>query len=116
MSESLLSLCTRIACEAHAGQVDKAGEPYIFHVMRVAMAVEGEEAKAVALLHDVVEDTEVTHPVLWAYGFSEEICSAVIAITRYKDQETYAEYIERVALNPLARVVKLADLADNLRP
>lgn len=111
----LLHKAVRIAFEAHAGQSDKQGEPYIFHVMRVALSVRPGDERIVALLHDVVEDT--------AFGFEHaawrmvplRICEAVDALSRRKAEgETYAEYIERVALNPLATAVKIGDLKDNL--
>jgi guanosine-3',5'-bis(diphosphate) 3'-pyrophosphohydrolase len=113
----LLHTAVSIACQAHAGQSDQQGEPYIFHVMRVALACEG-EARIVALLHDVVEDSAtVTTDSLFMEGFPSRIVDAVDALTRRKHEgETYAAYIDRVARNPLARHVKLADLADNLRP
>lgn len=115
--ESLLHKAVRIACEAHAGQSDKAGEPYLFHVFRVALAVETEEERAVAALHDVLEDTSVTLGDLVDAGLSADVVAAVFALSRIKRYgETYSEYIERVAANDLARRVKLADLADNLRP
>lgn len=112
----LLHTAVSIACQAHAGQSDKQGEPYIFHVMRVALACEG-EARVVALLHDVVEDTAVTLHDLRDAGFSARMIWAVDCLTRRKDAgEIYAGYIERVSFDSLAVTVKLADLADNLRP
>lgn len=116
----LLHKSVRIAFEAHEGQSDKQGEPYIFHVMRVALACEG-EARIVALLHDVVEDGDGwTLNRLAVHGMPDWVCDAVRAITRRSwlgaELDTYAEYIERVSLNPLAVRVKLADLRDNLRP
>ncbi|NDV89002.1 HD domain-containing protein [Aurantimonas aggregata] len=101
-----------IAEQAHADQVDKAGAPYITHPIRVALAVEGEEAKIVALLHDVVEDSEWTLDQLSAAGFSDAVVKAVDALT-HKDREDYFDAVRRAKANPLARVVKLADLADN---
>jgi len=98
------------ASRAHRGQRDKRGRPYIKHVTEVSAAVdhEGTYPIVVALLHDVLEDTEDTD--LSAYP--TQIQEAIHAITR-KVGETYADYIERVAKNPLARLVKLADLRLN---
>ena len=101
-----------IAAAAHAGQMDKAGKPYMDHVIRVALGVPCGDAKIVALLHDVVEDSCWSLGMLKAEGFSDVIVAAVAAMT-HKMGESYDDYIERVKLNPLATVVKLSDLADN---
>jgi (p)ppGpp synthase/HD superfamily hydrolase len=103
-----------IAVAAHAGQARWDGSPYIEHPIRVAGSVGGGKAKAVAFLHDVLEDTSVTVSDLAAAEIDEAVIEAVKAITR-RDDETYAAFIDRVAHNELARVVKLADLADNLK-
>ncbi|HEV7435221.1 MAG TPA: HD domain-containing protein [Pseudorhizobium sp.] len=109
---STIERAAAIAKQAHADQVDKAGAPYITHPIRVAGAVEGEEAKIVALLHDVVEDSEWTLDRLRDEGFSNAVVNAVDALT-HKDQEDYFDAVRRAKANPLARIVKLADLADN---
>jgi (p)ppGpp synthase/HD superfamily hydrolase len=101
-----------IAEQAHADQVDKAGAPYITHPTRVAGAVEGEEAKVVALLHDVVEDSEWTLDQLRDEGFSDAVIKAIDALT-HKDRDGYFDAVRRAKADPLARIVKLADLADN---
>ena len=110
-----LGLAVRIAREAHAGQVDKSGADYIGHPLRVMDAVETTEAKTVAVLHDVVEDTPITIDDLRAGGFSEPVLAAVDAVTKRKG-ETLAESMARVVAIPLARTVKLADVADNSDP
>jgi len=102
-----------LAARAHRGQADKVGQPYVLHVLRVMLRQEDESARIVAVLHDVLEDTRVTLADLRNAGYSEQVCAAVDCLTRRKD-ETYESMIERVATNPLARQVKLADLADNL--
>jgi hypothetical protein len=102
-----------LAARAHAGQKNRGGEPYILHVLRVALAVEGEEARLVALLHDLLEDTGVTEGELRAQGYSEAVVDAVLLLTR-DPAEPYLDYVERCAGHPLAREVKLADLADNI--
>ncbi len=104
-----------LAVRAHHGQVDKRNEPYIVHVLRVMFSQEGETARIVAVLHDSLEDTSVTLADLRAAGYSDEICEAVDCLTRRSD-EPYEKMIDRVAGNPLARCVKLADLEDNLDP
>jgi (p)ppGpp synthase/HD superfamily hydrolase len=104
----------RIAAQAHEGQKDKEGLPYILHPLRVLSSVEGEEAQVVAVLHDVVEDTSVTLDDLRRAGFSAVVLAAVQCVTHGKD-EPYAEYVVRCKANEIARRVKLADLADNWR-
>jgi hypothetical protein len=104
----------QIAAQAHEGQKDKEGLPYILHPLRVMSRVDGQEAQMVALLHDVVEDTAVTHDDLRRAGFSEAILAAVNLVTHRK-QEPYADYVVGCKNNPIARQVKLADLADNCR-
>ena len=101
-----------IARDAHKGQVDKAGVDYIQHPLFVASLVEGELAKTVALLHDVVEDSDWTLEDLRKKGLPEEVVQAVGILTK-KRNEKYEEYILRVKQNPLARQVKLADLQHN---
>ena len=104
-----------LATQAHAGQVDKAGLPYILHPLRVMLRVESETEQTVAILHDVVEDTSITLDDLREDGYSEEILEAVDYLTR-RESETYRQFIERVKENELARIVKLADLEDNMDP
>ncbi|MDR1184900.1 MAG: HD domain-containing protein [Coriobacteriales bacterium] len=101
----------RVATEAHAGQTDKGGRPYISHPLTVAAMVKG-DAVVVALLHDVVEDTAVTLEDLRSAGFSDAVISAVDAITRRKGEHD-VPYLARVRENPLALTVKLADLTHN---
>ncbi len=104
----------QIAAKAHEGQKDKSGQPYILHPLRVMAEVEDEDAKIVAVLHDVIEDTSVTANDLRQAGFSEEIVAAVLCVTHRKE-EPYAEYVVRCKGNDVARRVKLADLEDNSR-
>lgn len=111
--KNLLARADSIAEEAHAGQVDKAGAPYVTHPRRVAASVAGTTAKVVALLHDVVEDGPGwTLERLKAEGFSDEVVAAVDALT-HRDGEDYFDAVRRAGANPIAREVKLADLADN---
>ena len=110
---STLERAIAIAAEAHAGQVDKGGAPYILHPLRVMMATTDPEQRIVGVLHDVLEDCpEWTPSRLRVAGFSEEIVAALVALTKQAG-EVYPDFIERVKLNPLARRVKLADLDDN---
>lgn len=102
-----------LAVQAHTGQTDKYGQPYILHVLGVASRCRSVEEKVVAFLHDVVEDTDHTFDDLRKLGFSERIIEAVDCLTRHKG-ESYDAFVLRVAPNPLARAVKLADLEDNM--
>ncbi|GHE51093.1 hypothetical protein GCM10019059_07880 [Camelimonas fluminis] len=103
-----------LAVSAHADQADKAGEPYILHVLRVMLAQKDVEAMTVAALHDVVEDTDITIADLREAGWSQRIVDAVDAMTR-REGEDYFDFALRAASNELARPVKVADLRDNLR-
>ena len=101
-----------IAKRAYLGQVDKAGEDYIKHPQKVASFVKSDEEKAVAYLHDVIEDTELTLEDLHEYEFSKEVIEAVDIITKKKGED-YQSYLNSVKKNKLARAVKLADLRHN---
>lgn len=112
-STDLLEKAIAIAIRAHKGQVDKGGKPYIDHPYRVMDRVKTDEEKMVAILHDAIEDTFVTPEYLKEQGFSQEIIDGVLSVT-HKENESYEDFIKRAALNPLGRVVKLADLEDNM--
>jgi len=103
-----------LAAQAHRGQKDKAGEPYILHPLRLMLQQQSEAAMTVAVLHDVVEDTPVTLEQLREMGFAGEIVDAVACLT-HDPRDSYEEYVGRIKGNPLARAVKLADLEDNMR-
>lgn len=108
--ESLLSKAIEIALAAHSGQTDRAGMPYIGHVMRVMQAGKTDDEKIVGVLHDVVEDTNWTFEQLAIEGFPTHILDALHCITKLSDNEPYDQYIERVKPNSLARSVKINDL------
>ena len=107
-----LDRAIELAKQHHEGQTDKAGKPYIEHPLRVMSQVESEEEKIVAVLHDIVEDTDISLDDLRNEGFSEKVVSAVECLTK-QDGENYDSYIERISFNPLAVKIKLADLEDN---
>jgi (p)ppGpp synthase/HD superfamily hydrolase len=102
-----------IAAQAHLGQRDKGGAPYILHPLRMMMRMESEAAMIAAALHDVVEDSAWTLEQLRDEGFSEEVLQAVDCLTR-RDGETYDEFVARAGANAIARRVKIADLEDNM--
>ena len=112
MKKLYLDRAIELAKQHHEGQTDKAGKPYIEHPLRVMNQVESEEEKIVAVLHDIVEDTDISLDDLRNEGFSEEVVSAVECLTK-QDGENYDSYIERISFNPLAVKIKLADLEDN---
>lgn len=101
----------KLAYKAHHGQVDKGGIPYIFHPYHLAEQMPDEYTTCVALLHDVVEDTDVTLEEL-AKIFPREVVEAVAVMTHGED-EPYLDYVQRISANPIARIVKLADLHHN---
>lgn len=103
----------QIAVCAHHGQRDKAGQPYILHPLRVMLRMQTNVARIVAVLHDVVEDSDWTLERLRQAGFTPEMVGAVDALTK-RPGELYQDAIQRAAENQVARRVKLADLADNL--
>lgn len=111
----MLEQAIKLAIEAHSGQFDKSGQPYIFHPLRVMLAVEGGIERIVAVLHDVVEDSDVFSMGDISALFGEKVSEAVLALTRC-DGENYSEFIKRCAKNDIARRVKIADIKDNLRP
>lgn len=101
-----------LALEAHRGQVDKGGKPYILHPLRIMMAGKTDAERIAGVLHDVLEDSPITKAAL-ADQFGMEIADAVEALSR-RDDEDYPTFIARCRANPLARAVKLNDLADNM--
>lgn len=107
----LTNLAMQIAYQAHHGQVDKGGIPYIFHPYHLAEQMADEYTTCIALLHDVIEDTDVTREYL-AERFPREIMDALDLLT-HKKEVPYLEYVERIKTNPLAKAVKLADLTHN---
>jgi len=101
-----------IAASAHAGQVDKGGAPYILHPLKVMLRMSSLEERIVAVLHDVVEDCGISLDDLRKEGFSEAVLSAIESVTKVPG-ESYEDFVERAAQNPIGRVVKLADLEEN---
>lgn len=109
----LFDRALQIAIQAHREQKDKSGREYVMHPIRVAERCKDPRAKIVALLHDTIEDTEVTADYLREQGFPEEIISGVLSVTK-REGETYDDFVRRAAENFLGREVKIADLEDNM--
>ncbi len=110
---SLIEKSLRIALEAHEGQKDKAGMPYVLHPIRLMQKMDDELEMSAALLHDVLEDSQLTAEHLREKGIPEEVVTTVICLTR-KEHEAYEVFIERVSTNDMATRVKRADLEDNI--
>lgn len=108
LTKQALKLCF----EAHKEQVDKSGMPYVFHPFHLAEQMTDEATTVVALLHDVVEDTELTFGDLEKQGFGEEIIAALKLLT-HNDDTPYMDYVAKIKTNKIATAVKLADLRHN---
>lgn len=108
-----LQFALELAIEKHKNQTDKSGKPYILHPLHIMETVQSDDAKIVAILHDIIEDTDVTEEDLLKAGLSKHIVDAIVLLTRSHDED-YMEYVKKVALNPLAKEVKLADLQHNM--
>lgn len=104
----------KIACEAHANQKDKAGEPYILHPLRLMQRFKNTDYMIVAVLHDVIEDSQFDLAFLETEGFDINILMAVDALTK-RGGEDYQGFIERLAFNSTAVEVKIEDLKDQFR-
>jgi len=113
-SNASIEAAIGLATEYHKNQVDKCGEPYIFHPLRVMMCAVTTEQRIVAVLHDILEDTKMSIEVL-SYYFTKEILLAIEAMTKQKS-EKYDDYLKRVKDNQIAKVVKILDIKDNASP
>lgn len=102
----------KIAFEAHKNQTDKNGIPYIYHPIHLAEQMADEKTICVALLHDVVEDTDITFEQLVREGFPDDIIEALKLLT-HDDSIQYVDYVKEIKSNPIAAAVKLADLKHN---
>ena len=108
MTKKALKLCF----DVHKEQVDKSGLPYVFHPFHLAEQMDTEETTVVALLHDVVEDSELTLDDLRQMGFGDAVIAALALLTHDPAVE-YMDYVRAIKDNPIARAVKLADLRHN---
>ncbi|MGN0502328.1 MAG: HD domain-containing protein [Ruminococcus sp.] len=102
----------KISFNAHKNQVDKSGMPYVFHPFHLAEQMDDEYSVCVALLHDVIEDTDIMIEDLEAEGFPKEVINAIELLT-HSDSVPYLDYVKTIKNNSIARKVKLADLKHN---
>ena len=107
-----LERAIEIAATAHAGQLDRSGQPYVLHPLRVMLAVNSEHERMAAVMHDVVEDSAITYDDLINEGFPTEVVEAVRLLTRAKGASRI-DAARKAVRNPVARAVKLADVIDN---
>jgi len=118
LREAGLETAIALAVETHSGQTDKAGEPYILHPLRVMFSLSSKNERIVGVLHDVVEDGEVSFDDLRKMDFSDVVVDALIAVTKLPEEEGndegYQAFVERAGADPIAQQVKIADLRDNL--
>lgn len=111
--KSKLALAIAITSEAFKNTIDKSGEPYILHCLRVMNNVKGDECvKCAAIMHDLIEDTNYTLHDLWSLGFTEKTISIVQLLTHLKE-DNYEEYIKKISTSKEASEIKLKDLEDN---
>ena len=110
---STLEKAIALAATQHAGQLDKGGQPYILHPLRLMLQFSNPTLQIIAILHDILEDTSTTAEDLKALGFSAEIIQSIQALTK-QTGESRLEAAKRTALNPLATQVKYVDVADNM--
>ncbi|MBO5211239.1 MAG: GTP pyrophosphokinase [Clostridia bacterium] len=102
----------KLCFEAHKNQTDKSGMPYVFHPFHLAEQMQTEETTIVALLHDLIEDTNYTIEDLTNMGFNKSITDAILLMT-HSDDVDYMDYVRAIKENPIAKAVKLADLNHN---
>ena len=109
---SLTKKALKLCFEAHKEQVDKTGLPYVFHPFHLAEQMDDEISTVCALLHDVIEDTEITHDMLRDMGFPAEVLD-VLALLTHDEDVPYMDYVKIISKNPIATKVKIADLRHN---
>ena len=111
--KELLQKAVSIATAVHAEQLDKGGLPYIMHPLRVAEKCSTTDEKVVAILHDTIEDGDISPEYLLHQGFSQQIVDAVVSVTKLKGED-YEAFVKRASLNPIGRIVKIRDIEDNM--
>lgn len=113
-ANQLIDLALKIALEAHNGQLDRAGKAYILHPLRIMAEMQTDQERIVAILHDVIEDSDHTLEDLRSAGFPAEIVAAVDLLT-HREEDSYEDYVRKILGHALARQVKIGDLHDNMR-
>lgn len=113
IDETLLKMAIKIATSAHSGQKDKGGNDYIEHPKRVANNCKSIDEKIVAILHDTIEDTNITAGYLLSEGFPQNIVDAILSVTK-REEESYDDFVIRAGQNQIGKIVKLNDLLDNM--
>jgi (p)ppGpp synthase/HD superfamily hydrolase len=111
--ESILTIALRISIEAHSNQEDKSGSPYILHPFRLMLRFNTEKMRVIALLHDVLEDSNHTQEFLIDSGIPQEWVYIIKILTK-RSYQSYEEYIKDISHNELATLIKIADLEDNM--
>lgn len=111
---TLLEKAITIASRAHNGQKDKAGCEYILHPLRLMLQMKTQDERIIAVLHDVIEDSDYTIQDLRHEGFEEEILNSLKLLTKNDKKVTYEDYIKKIKTNPIATKIKIADLEDNM--
>lgn len=110
---NFLEKAISIAVNVHSGVTDKGGSPYILHPLRLMLKFSKEDEMIVAVLHDVIEDTDIAITDFIDLGFSDSVINALQLLSK-NSSETYQEYIEKISINELARKIKIEDLKDNM--
>ena len=113
MSQYLNKAIT-VACKAHQGQFSINGEPYILHPLRLLVKAKSNEERIIAVLHDVIEKSNISLADLKNKGFDQNIISSIDSLSRRKS-ESYFDYIGRIMQNRISVKIKLLDLADNIK-
>jgi (p)ppGpp synthase/HD superfamily hydrolase len=114
MNLTLLERAIALALDAHHGQTDRYGRPYILHPLHVMLQMDSESEMMAAVLHDVLEDTPLTLEALRDEGFPPDVLEAVRLLTHDAEKMSYQEYVRHLRPNPIAIKVKLADLRHNM--
>ena len=109
----MLNLAIKIAVDSHRDQIDKGGNPYILHPLRVMLSMNNKSDRICALLHDVIEDSAMTFDDLRNYGFTEELLQTIDCLTK-RVGESYESFLERVLTDKRAIRIKIADIEDNM--
>ena len=110
----MLERAISIALDVHRGQTDRNGRPYILHPLHIMLQMDDEAEMIAAVLHDTIEDSEMTLEELREEGFSGEVLTAVELLTHDKESTPYEDYVRRLKPNPMARKIKMADLKHNM--